>query len=88
MLAGVGAKLGPSWIQVGSKLRQVGTKIGPNEPINRLYTFLRLPRGVRNPPTWLVEGKSKGWVGGRGANKDGPGVDPAHIFDKISERFR
>ena len=90
MLAGVGAKLGPSWVQVGSKLGQSWVEVGPSWYQDRtkrahkqiIHTLTAPPKG---PQPANIARRSTAKHGEatrkqRGSNKDGPGVDPGADF--------
>ena len=91
MLAGVGAKLGPSWVQVGSKLGQVGPRWYQDRTKRAhkqiIHTFTAPPKGPQ-PANMAGRSNKEATKEQQGSNKDGPGVDPGQIFGIFSERFR
>ena len=91
MLAGVGAKLGPSWskldpswVQVAPSWYQDRTKRAHKQII---HTFTAPPKGLQ-PANIARRSNTEATREQQGSNNDGPGVDPAQIFGVFSERFR
>ena len=84
MLAGIGAKLGPSWVQVAPSWYQDRTKRAHKQII---HTFTAPPKGPQ-PANMRRRREEGGKSKQQGSNKDGPGVDLGHIFGIFSQRFR
>ena len=83
----VESKLDPSWVQVASSWYQDRAKRAHKQII---HTFTAPPKGPQ--PANMARRREEEQRGRdeeqQGSNKDGPGVDPGHIFGIFSERFR
>ena len=85
----------PSWVQVGSKLDPSWVQVAPSWSQDRTerahkqikHTFTAPPKGPQ-PANMAGRREEEATARGQGSNKDGPGVDPGHIFGIFSERFR